>query len=56
MHKIDIPAEILARSKRARGRDHILDKIDPANSAHVIVDLQNGFMANGALVEVPVAR
>jgi ureidoacrylate peracid hydrolase len=56
VHKIEIPAEILARSKRARGRDHILEKINPAHSAHVIVDLQNGFMANGALVEVPVAR
>src|SRR5215831_3029255 len=56
MHKIDIPAEIVARSKRARGRDYILEKIDPVHSAHVIVDLQKGFMANGALVEVPVAR
>jgi len=45
MHKIEIPAEILARSKRTRGRDHILEKIGPAHSAHVIVDLQNGFMA-----------
>jgi ureidoacrylate peracid hydrolase len=56
MHKIEIPAEILARSKRNRGRDHILEKIDPAHSAHVIVDLQNGFLANGGLAEVPVAR
>jgi len=56
MHKVDIPADILARSRRARGRDHILETIDPERTAHVIVDLQNGFIAEGALVEVPVAR
>jgi ureidoacrylate peracid hydrolase len=56
MHKIDIPADILARSRRARGRDRILETIDPARVAHLIVDLQNGFMAEGALVEVPGAR
>jgi ureidoacrylate peracid hydrolase len=56
MHKIDIPADVRARSRRARGRDHVLETIDLARTAHVIVDLQNGFMAEGALVEVPVAR
>jgi ureidoacrylate peracid hydrolase len=56
MHQIDIPAEVLARSRRARGRDHIPETIDPSRCAHLIVDLQNGFMAEGALVEVPVAR
>jgi ureidoacrylate peracid hydrolase len=56
MHKIDIPADVRARSRRARGRDHILEMIDLSRTAHIIVDLQNGFMAEGALVEVPVAR
>ena len=56
MHKIDIPAEIVARAMRARGRDHIFERIDPARTAHVVVDLQNGFMAEGAPVEVPTAR
>jgi ureidoacrylate peracid hydrolase len=56
MHKIDIPADVRARSRRARGRDHILETIDLSRTAHIIVDLQNGFMAEGALVEVPVAR
>ena len=56
MHKIDIPAEILARAMRARGRDHIFERIDPARTAHIVVDLQNGFMAEGAPVEVPTAR
>ncbi len=56
MHKIDIPFEILERSRRARGRDHFLSVLDLARTAHIVVDLQNGFMAEGALVEVPVAR
>ena len=30
--------------------------IDPARTAHLIVDLQNGFMEPGAPVEVPMAR
>jgi len=56
MHKIDIPAEITARAMRARGRDHIFERIEAARTAHVVVDLQNGFMAEGAPVEVPTAR
>jgi ureidoacrylate peracid hydrolase len=56
MHKIEISEEILARARRMRGRDHIFDVIDPARTAHIIVDLQVGFMEEGAPVEVPVAR
>ena len=56
MHKIDIPAEILARAIRARGREQVFETIDPARTAHIVVDLQNGFMAEGAPVEVPIAR
>lgn len=48
MHTIDIPDHILARAMRARGRDHIFERIDPVRTAHVVVDLQNGFMAEGA--------
>jgi ureidoacrylate peracid hydrolase len=56
VHKIDIPEDILARALRARGRDHIFEQIDAARTAHIVVDLQNGFMAEGAAVEVPTAR
>ena len=56
MHKIDIPAEVLARVRQSRGREHIFERIDPARAAHVVVDLQNGFMAEGAVIEVPAAR
>ncbi len=56
MHKIEIPEHLRARAMRARGREHLFDEIDPARTAHVVVDLQSGFMAEGAPVEVPAAR
>jgi ureidoacrylate peracid hydrolase len=56
MHKIQIPAYALERIQQRRGRFHQFDRIDPARTAHVVVDLQNGFMAEGAVAEVPVAR
>jgi hypothetical protein len=54
MHKIDIPDNIRSRSLGQRGREHVVEHIEPARTAHVIVDLQNGFM--GAPFDVPVAR
>ncbi|WP_118132939.1 cysteine hydrolase family protein [Oceanicella sp. SM1341] len=57
MHKIDIPREILERSRALRGEAPVMmPEIDPARTAHVVIDLQDGFMAEGAPVEVPVAR
>ena len=56
MHIIEIPAEIQARAMRARGREHVVEAIDPARTAHIVVDLQNGFMAEGAPAEVATAR
>ncbi len=57
MHKVEIPQEILERSAALRGgRDVVFDRIDPARTAHVVVDLQNGFMEEGAPVEVVAAR
>jgi ureidoacrylate peracid hydrolase len=56
MHTIEIPDHIRARGMRARGSEHIFERIEAARTAHIVVDLQNGFMAEGAPVEVPVAR
>jgi ureidoacrylate peracid hydrolase len=56
MHKIDIPSYVDERSMQRRGRVKIFDSIDPARTAHVIVDLQNGFMAPGAVSEIAFAR
>jgi ureidoacrylate peracid hydrolase len=57
MHKLQIAPDLVERVKAFRGSDaHIFSDIDPARTAHIIVDLQNGFMAEGAAVEIPVAR
>jgi ureidoacrylate peracid hydrolase len=56
MHKIEVPPEISARAMRARGREHVIEALDPACTAHIVVDLQNGFMAEGAPLEVAAAR
>jgi ureidoacrylate peracid hydrolase len=56
MHTIDIPAAALARVARFREQRHMFATIDPRRTAHVVVDLQNGFMEPGAPVEVSTAR
>jgi ureidoacrylate peracid hydrolase len=57
MHQIRISPEVIKLASQQRGgKLHMFDDIDPARTAHLIVDLQNGFMEKGAPVEVPVAR
>jgi ureidoacrylate peracid hydrolase len=57
MHRIEINPQLLRQLTEERGgRLHIFDDIDPSRTAHVIIDLQNGFMEAGAPVEVPTAR
>jgi ureidoacrylate peracid hydrolase len=56
MHKIEMSPDILNRIKGFRPALHMFDKLDPKQTAHIIVDLQNGFMEPGATVELPVAR
>jgi ureidoacrylate peracid hydrolase len=57
MHETKIAPELVERAKVLRGTSaHIFKDLEPARTAHVIVDLQNGFMAKGAPVETPVAR
>ena len=56
MHQIRISPQIQAQVRAERGAAHIFDKLDMRRTAHVIVDMQNGFMQPGAPVEVPVAR
>jgi ureidoacrylate peracid hydrolase len=56
VHEIVISPEVLevvAARSPTRG---ILDSFDPHRTAHVVVDLQHGFMAPGAAVEVEFAR
>jgi ureidoacrylate peracid hydrolase len=56
MHKIEMSADILKRVKGCRDRLHMFSEIAPTRTAHLIVDLQNGFMEPGATVELPLAR
>ncbi len=56
MHKINIPQPIIDRVVARRGKLHMFRDIEPAKTAHVIVDLQNGFMAPGAIAEIAEAR
>jgi ureidoacrylate peracid hydrolase len=57
MHRIRISPEALAFARRQRGGAlHMFDRLELSRTAHVIVDMQNGFVEPGAPVEVPVAR
>jgi ureidoacrylate peracid hydrolase len=56
MHKIALSAEVLQMIQAQRGTLHPHQHLDLRRTAHIIVDLQNGFMEPGAPVEVPVAR
>ncbi len=57
MHKISIPEKILERGRLLRGgREHVFESLDMGKVAHVIVDLQVGFCAEGAAIEVPFTR
>jgi ureidoacrylate peracid hydrolase len=47
MHKIDIPQSVVDRVVRHRGREHIYESFDPARTALLVVDMQNGFMLPG---------
>ncbi|HSG33778.1 MAG TPA: cysteine hydrolase [Sphingomonadaceae bacterium] len=55
-HDVDHNA-ILGRLAATRGGiRNVFEGLDPARTAHVIIDMQNGFVEQGAPVEVPMAR
>jgi ureidoacrylate peracid hydrolase len=56
MHKIALSQEIVKMIQAQRGTLHPYQQLDLRRTAHIIVDLQNGFMEPGAPVEVPIAR
>lgn len=56
MHAPQICPEVVARAVARRGSVHVFDRINPARTAHVVVDLQNGFMAPGEVAEIATAR
>jgi ureidoacrylate peracid hydrolase len=57
MHTIDIPQHVTDRVIARRGSAHPFADLDPASTALIVVDLQNGFMMPGvahALCETAV--
>src|SRR6185437_10713830 len=56
MHKPEILPAIAERALSRRGGVRVFDSLDPARTAHVVVDLQNGFMAGGEVCEIGNAR
>ncbi len=56
MHKPVIHPDVVSRAKQRRGGLRVFDNLVPEATAHVVVDLQNGFMAPGAVAEIATAR
>ncbi len=56
MHKPAIYPSVIARATERRGGLRIFDSLDVNRTAHIVVDLQNGFMAPGQVAEIGTAR
>src|ERR1700722_1272022 len=56
VHEIAMAPEVLEAVAARDSRMRVLDHIDPLRTAHIVVDLQHGFLAPGAAVEVEFAR
>jgi ureidoacrylate peracid hydrolase len=56
MHKAAINPEVRRRVIERRGSLRVFDSIICVRTAHIIVDLQNGFMAPGQVAEIAAAR
>jgi ureidoacrylate peracid hydrolase len=55
-HAIDHDALVSRIAATRGGLRRVFDGFDPARTAHLCVDMQNGFVEQGAPVEVPEAR
>ena len=56
MHPSTLPQEVLNRVSARRGRAFAFPAIDARRTALVVIDMQNVFLAPGAVAEVPAAR
>ncbi len=56
MHPVSIRPEIIQRVIARRGRAHWFDRLDPARTALVVIDMQTAFCQPGAPAEVPSSR
>jgi ureidoacrylate peracid hydrolase len=55
-HKIEIAQQAIDISMRRRGRVQPFVSIEPSKTALLVVDMQTGFVAPGAVGEIPMAR
>jgi ureidoacrylate peracid hydrolase len=56
MHKASSLDAVRERATRRRGGIAVFDRLSPRQTAHIVVDLQVGFMDHGQVAEVPMAR
>lgn len=56
MHDVAYSQTAIDFIMRRRGKLHIYEQLDPARTAFLVVDMQNGFVAEGAAIETPSAR
>jgi ureidoacrylate peracid hydrolase len=57
MHIVSLSPPVAHMISLRRGSaKHIYGEIQMAHTAHLVIDLQNGFMEEGAPVEIPTAR
>jgi ureidoacrylate peracid hydrolase len=56
MHPVSVRPEILQRVLARRGRAQWFDRLDPARTALLVIDMQTAFCAAGAPAEVPSSR
>ncbi|WP_417588666.1 cysteine hydrolase family protein [Pararhodobacter oceanensis] len=56
MQRYQLEPEFEPRHAWTRGENHLLEAADPATTAHLVIDMQNGFLREGALLETPPAR
>ncbi|AEI94079.1 cysteine hydrolase family protein [Roseobacter litoralis] len=56
MQRYELDPEFEARYEWTRGPTHLLEEADPKTTAHLVIDMQNGFLRPGALLETPPAR
>jgi ureidoacrylate peracid hydrolase len=56
MHSVTVRKEIVDRVLQRRGRYHVFDRLDPARTALIVIDMQSAFCAPGGPAEVPASR
>jgi ureidoacrylate peracid hydrolase len=56
VHNAAIHPDVVSRANQRRGGLRVFDSLNPRRTAHIVVDLQNGFMAPGQVAEIATAR